>query len=125
MSPAASVQQAQSLLTTVVHSVSTGAGAFLSGAVDLLDYEGLVEVIQDFGALTGSTTVPVLTQSDTSGGTYVALDTGATAFGVAANAVTSVKFSASESKRFIKYGCTITTGPILMSVTVVGFKKYR
>jgi len=116
---------AQSLITNVVSSISTGAGAFLSAAVDLIDYEGVVEVIQNFGALTGSTTVPVLTQSDTSGGTYSALDTGATAFGVAANAVTSVKFNASEAKRFIKYGCTITTGPILMSITVVGFKKYR
>jgi len=116
---------AQSLITNVVSSISTGAGAFLSGAVDLQDYEGMVEVIQNFGALTGSTTVPVLTQSETSGGTYVALDTGATAFGTAANVASSVKFNASEAKRFIKYGCTITTGPILMSVTVVGFKKYR
>jgi hypothetical protein len=115
---------AQAVETVVLASVSTGAGAFLSAAVDLLDYEGIVRVTQNLGLITGSISIPVLTQSDTSGGTYVALTTDG-AFGVAQSLATSVTFDASSAKRFIKYSTTVTTGPILWGITAVGFKKYR
>lgn len=122
--PAPSVQLSQSVPVVVVAAVSQGAGALLSAAVDLLDYEGVVEVVQSLGTITGSISVPVLTESDTSGGTYTARATEG-AFGITASALTKVQFSASEAKRFIKYSTTVTTGPAAMSVVLSGFKKYR
>ena len=123
--PAPSVQLTQAVETSVVASVSTGNGAFLSPAVDLIDYEGVVRVVLNTGTIAaGSITVPVLTQSDASGGTYVALATNG-AFSASAATVSAVTFNASESLRFIKFSSTVTTGPVLWSVTVVGFKKYR
>lgn len=118
-------QAASGLVTlNVVTPVSQGAGAFLSSAIDLLDYEGEVEVTQNLGALSGAFTVPKVTASDTSGGTYSDVTYSSGAFGTTQNAISAVKFSASESKRFIKYGATVGTSA-LISVTVTGVKKYR
>ena len=122
--PAPGSQMSQSVPVVVVAAVSQGAGALLSAAVDLLEYDGVVEVVQSLGTITGSISIPVLTQSDTSGGTYVALATEG-AFGVTASALTKVQFSSSEAKLFIKYSTTVTTGPAAMSVVLSGFKKYR
>ena len=122
--PAPSVQLSQAVVGTITAPVSTGAGAYLSAAFDLIDYDGVVAVTFNAGALTGSITVPAITQSDTSGGTYSALATDG-AFEVTAATVSTVTFSASTAKRFIKFGHTVTTGPILQSITITGFKKYR
>jgi hypothetical protein len=122
--PAPSVQMSQSVPVNIVSPVSQGAGAFLSTALDLLDYEGEVEVQQNLGALSGAFTVPLLTASDTSGGTYTNVELTSGAFGTSASALSSVRFNASTAKRFLKYGATVGTSA-LISVTLTGFKKYR
>lgn len=121
--PSPSVQLAQAVAVNVITPVSQGAGAYLSAGIDLLDYEGVVQVVQNLGVLVGAYTVPVITQSDTVGGTYSALTTSG-AFGTTASALTSVTFNASSSKRFIKYGASVGTSA-LVSVNLTGFKKYR
>lgn len=122
--PASGGQLSQNVPANIVSPVSQGSGAFLSAAFDLIDYEGEVEVVQSLGALSGAYTVPLITESDTSGGAYtnVALSSGA--FGTSASALSSVRFNASSAKRFIKYGATVGT-LALVSVTLNGLKKYR
>jgi len=122
--PSPSVQLAQAVPVNVITPVVKTSGAYLSAAIDLLDYEGEVQVIQNLGALTGAYTVPLLTASDASGGTYsnVAISNGA--FGTTASALTSVTFNASTSKRYLKYGATVGTDAAV-SVVLNGFKKYR
>ena len=121
--PAPSVQLAQAVVINVITPVSQGAGAFLSSAIDLIDFEGVVVVTQNLGALSGAFTVPIITDSDTSGGTYGTITTSG-AFGTTQNAITSVSYNVSEGKRFLKYSATVGT-TALISVTLTGFKKYR
>lgn len=122
--PAQSGVLAQLVTTNVISPVSQGSGAFLSSAIDLIDYEGEVVVTQNLGALSGAYTVPLVQACDTSGGTYadIALSNGA--FGTTQNAVSSVTFNASTAKRYMKYGASVGT-TALVSVTISGFKKYR
>lgn len=124
--PAPSVQLSQALNTNVTASVSTGAGAFVSAAVDLQDYEGVVQIILNTGTITGSLSAISVTECATSGGSYTVLtQTPGGAFSVAAATVSSIYIDASAALRFVKFNATVTTGPVLWSVTVVGFKKYR
>ena len=122
--PSAMNQMSQAATINIITPVSQGAGAFLSSAIDLLDYEGVAEFVQNLGVLSGAFTVPKLTHSDTSGGTYTDVDQGGQAFGTTASLLTSVKVNVSELKRFVKYGATVGTSA-LISVTMSGFKKYR
>lgn len=122
--PAPAVQMSQSVPVNIISPVSQGAGAFLSSAVDIIDYEGEVEVQQNLGALSGAYTVPLLTMSDTSGGTYVNVVLSSGTFGTAQNVLSSVRFNASTAKRFIKYGASVGTSA-LTSISLTGFKKYR
>jgi hypothetical protein len=123
--PAPSVQMSQGVPINIITPVSQGAGAFLSSAIDLIDYEGVMEFQQNLGAITGSISLNKLTHCDTSGGTYTDVDQGSQAFGTTASALSSVKVNVSEMKRFLKYAANVTTGPVLISVTATGFKKYR
>ena len=122
--PAPGVQMSQSVPVNIVSPASQGAGAFLSSAVDLLEYDGEVEVQQNLGALSGAFTVPLLTCSDTSGGTYTNVTLTSGAFGTAQNVLSSVRFNAGTCKRFLKYGMNAGTSAVI-SVTLTGFKKYR
>lgn len=120
--PASAVQLSQNVPLNIISPVSQGAGAFLSSAIDLIGYEGELEVVQNLGALSGAYTVPLLTESDTSGGVYTNVTLASGAFGTTQNAISSVKFVL--GKRFIKFGATVGTSA-LTSITLNGFKKYR
>jgi len=111
----------------VIHpSVSQGAGAFLSTTgVDLQGYEGVVQAVVTTGAVTGSMSLVRLLDCDTVAGTYVDI-AGATAADVTtANQVRQIPVDVRSIRRFLKYGATVTTGPILIGVTLIGFKKYN
>lgn len=120
--PASVVQLSQNAPANIISPVSQGAGAFLSSAFDAIGYEGTLEVVQNLGALSGAYTVPLLTESDTSGGTYTNVAIASGSFGTTQNALSSVKFTL--NKRFLKYGATVGT-TALVSITLNGFKKYR
>ena len=121
--PSPSIQMSQAVAINVITPVVQGSGAFLSAAIDLIDFEGVVIVTQNLGALSGAFTVPILTDSDTSGGTYGTIATSG-ALGTTASAITSVAYNVSEGKRFLKYSATVGTTAAI-SVTLHGFKKYR
>ena len=125
MTPASSVQLAQSFPIQVLAPASQAAGTVLSGAIDLIDYEGVMEFHQLLGTITGSIGTNKLVESDTSGGTYTDVDQSSQAFGTTASASSSIKINVGERKRFVKYTAVVTTGPILMAVAATGFKKYR
>ncbi|OGS01538.1 MAG: hypothetical protein A2V88_02620 [Elusimicrobia bacterium RBG_16_66_12] len=114
----------QAVPINVVTPVSQGAGAFLSSAIDISAYEGIVTLEQNLGALSGAFTVPKVTTCETSGGTYTDVTVVAGALGTTQNALTAITFDASQAKKFIKYGATVGTSA-LISVTLSGFKKYR
>jgi hypothetical protein len=109
----------------VLNPVSAAnTAAATSAAIDLLEYEGVVEVLCLTGAITG-TMDPKLQDSETSGGTYVDI-VGATAAQVTtANNLRSIKIDKRSVRRFIKFVGTVVTGPVLIGVSLSGFKKYR
>ena len=120
-----SPQMAVASSSSIVSPVSQGAGTLNATGVDILDYEGVVEFVQNLGAITGSIGTNKLQHSDTQGGTYTDVDQGGQTLGTTANAISSVKINVSEIKRWVRYTAVITTGPVLLSVTLAGFKKYR
>lgn len=91
-------------------------------AVDLLEYEGPVVVVQNIGAVTGSCAGKIQDSAD--GSTDWQDVTGWTFTSASAAGQQSITISADGCRRYIRYLGTITTGPSVMAVVAIGKKKY-
>ena len=115
------------IVPAVIHpAVSQGAGAFVSATgVDLQGYEGVINAVVSTGAITGTLSLQRLQDSDAIGGAYVDIAGQlAVADITTANQVRTLPQDTRSCRRFLKFAATVTTGPILMAVTLIGFKKY-
>jgi hypothetical protein len=122
-SPAQVSAMAETTPLLVLESKSAAnTAAATSGAIDLTGYEGVVAIVINTGAITG-TMDPKLQDCDTSGGTYADI-AGKTAAQVStANQTRVITVDVREARRFLKFVGTVVTGPVLISVTLVGTKK--
>lgn len=121
--------QSQPTMTSLIDAVSaanTAAATSGNGKwLDVRSYEGLIQIIQQIGAVTGSITGKLQSATDANG-------TGATditgfAFTVvnsANNTQVLVIDPAKVPGGFLGYVGTIVTGPALVSVIAGGDKKY-
>lgn len=121
---------AQNVPLIVINAVSAAnTAAATSAAIDLQGYDGVVQFIQQTGAVTG-TLDGKIQDCDTSGGTYADLpgtpNPGLIGAQVtAANKIQTVSLDTRSVRRFVKYVGTVVTGPVLISVVMIGNKKYR
>jgi hypothetical protein len=107
-------------LANAASQASTVTGAALNIAA--MDWEGLFEVTQNVGAITGSITGKIQDSAD--GSTGWADVTDATFAAVsAANNTQRLVIDAKATRGFIRYVGTIVTGPALVSVTASGAPK--
>ena len=109
---------------TVLHlSASASQASTVTGsAVDLLDYEGGVAIVQSHG--TGTGTLDGKIQDSADGSTGWA-DVSGAAF-TQSTTTADVKVLAlnpKQVKRYIRYVGTIVTGPQVVGVALVGVKK--
>lgn len=113
-------------LLDAVSAANTAAATSGSGKwLDVRQYESEILVIQQTGALTGSVAGKLQYASDANGtgGTDI---TGATFTNVsAANKSYAVVVDPKQViGGFLGYVGTVTTGPVVISVTAIGRKKY-
>jgi hypothetical protein len=109
-------------LTILLNPVSAANTAAATGAwVDVKAYQqGEVVVLQHIGAVTGSIAGKIQDADDNSG-TNVADVSGATFSSVsAANNLQKLVMKAGSTRRWIRYLGTVTTGPALTQVALMG-----
>lgn len=114
----------QLLTASLVPPASHAAGTNNGTGVDILLYEGVIECTQNIGALTGSMTSKIQDSADNASFADVTSQTASFAVG-AANTPNSLKLDTRALRRYIRYVDVVTGGPILISATVTGVKKYR
>ena len=104
---------------TVLSAISAAdTAAATSGWIDVRPYKGTLKFIVNSGAVTGNT-VGKLRRADDVGGTNAADITGATHTAISTSAqVRTIEIPATTAP-FIQYVGTVTTGPILISVTLL------
>jgi len=104
--------------------ISQTAGAFTSTpGLDLSGYEGVVTAVVTTGAITG--TLTLIRLQDSADNAAFADIAGATAVDVTTAAqVRTVSVDVRSIRRFARFGATVTTGPVLIGVAIVGFRKY-
>lgn len=114
-----------SVLINAVSAANTAAAT--SSGFDLTGYEGVVVFRQNIGAVTGSIVGKIQGSVDnsnwydlTAGGSFA---TNATNTVVELPIDTTNLITSVGRARYARYVGTVTTGPILLSVTVSGFKK--
>lgn len=101
---------------------AANTAAATSTAVDLIDYEGPVLVVQNHG--TGTGTLDGKIQDSADGSTDWQDVSGLTFTQVTTTANTQkIAFNAKGVRRYVRYVGTIVTGPHLIGVTLVGHKK--
>lgn len=119
-------RRATTLLSFIPNDVT--ASTKTGSAVDLQDLEGDMECILDAEAGGASVTYAVkLTESDTSGGSYTDVASGAFTTTAADTAsVQKLTVNTDEMKRFIKVVVTVAggSGTGAVSVTALGQPKY-
>jgi hypothetical protein len=117
---------ARELLPAVSASNTAGATTSTSGGyADTQDLEGELAVVVNCGAVTGSVTVKLQSASDANG-------TGAADIsGAVASAISSANGTAiitipknAMTARYLGIVGTVVTGPVLISATLIGSKKY-
>lgn len=109
--------------TAVILSASASQASTVTGsAVDLIDYEGPVRIVQNHG--TGTGTLDGKIQDSADGSTGWADVSGATFSQSTTTAdVKSLAIDPKQIRRYIRYIGTIVTGPQNVAVTLVGMKK--
>ena len=110
-------------LVSVLPSVSAAdTAAATSGWIDCRQYIGTILFDVHSGAITGSFVGKLQSASD-SGGTGAADITGATHTAIStANQVKTISVAATTAP-YMKYIGTVTTGPVVLSVTMRGRKQ--
>lgn len=120
----------QAVATQLINAVSAAnTAAATSTGFDLQGYIGEVLVVQQTGAITGTLDGKVQ-DCDTVGGTYADLpgtpNPGLVGAQVTtANQIRQVTIPVNNVRQFIRYLGTVATGPVLISVVVLGFKQYK
>jgi hypothetical protein len=114
-------------ILTAVSAANTAAAT--SAGVDLTPYEGMVKLLFNVGAITGSM-ANLKVQGSTDNSTWNDLTTGGTA---AASVTANTQYSldldvrkvitSAGYCRYIRVIGTITTGPTVIGVTMCAFKK--
>lgn len=114
------------ILSTISATNTAGATSGSGNWMDTAAYTGDILVTLSTGAVTGSVTGK-LQAADDANGTNAADITGATFTAIsAANKVQSLSVNSdSTAKRYIGFVGTVVTGPVLISVTGHGVKKYN
>jgi hypothetical protein len=101
-------------------------GTFTGAAVDTLDFDGLLHVVQMTGAVAGAGTVTGKIQSSADGSTnWVDVPGAALAIVSTANQVGLITLDLQTCQRFIRYIGTETGTSIGVSVSATGVKKVR
>ncbi len=109
---------------TALNLVASGsqASTVTGSAVDLLDYEGGVSIVQNHG--TGTGTLDGKIQDSADGSTGWADVAGATFTQSTTTAdIKSLALDPKSIRRYIRYVGTIVTGPQNVAVSLVGMKK--
>jgi hypothetical protein len=120
---AQAVVLAQNVPQIVVNAVSQAA-TFNSAGIDLQNYEGVLSIVVQTGAITGTLDGKIQDSADNTA--FADLATPITFTQVtAANKIQAVPVDARSVRRYIRYVGTIVTGPVLISVVANGFKKMR
>lgn len=124
MSPAITKAMAQVQSTIVLNPVSAAATANATSAgIDTTGYEGVMALIIQTGAVTGSIDWKVQDSADNSSFADVS---GLTVAQItAANKVNILNFVPGQVRRYIKLVGTIVTGPVLVAASLNGVKKAR
>lgn len=107
-------------LSNAASQASTVTGSALNIAA--LDWEGLFEVTQNVGAVTGSIAGKIQDSADGSTG-WADLPDGAFAAASSANNTQRLVIDAQSTRGYIRYVGTIVTGPAVVSVTASGAPK--
>jgi hypothetical protein len=108
---------------SAINPASLSAGAANGGWIDMRNYDGNLVFNVQLGAVTGSVVVKVQDATD-SGGTGVADISGvATASLNTANSTTQLVMDSRKARGWVRAVATVTTGPIVMGVTMVGRPK--
>ena len=114
-----SADDGASLVSVIPSASAANTAGATSGWIDCRTYVGTVIFDVHSGAITGSFVGKIQGASD-SGGTGAADLTGATHTSVStANQVKSIVVAASSAP-YMRYVGTVTTGPVLLSVTLRG-----
>lgn len=111
-----------SAVTTAMVVAASQASTVTSSAVDLLQYEGPMLLVQNKGAGTGTLDGKLQHSQDGSTG-WTDAGLAFTQATTAANLQT-LYFDPKALQRYVRYVGTIVTGPHLLGVTVSGTKKY-
>jgi len=113
---------AQSAVTIAVVVSASQASTVTSAAVDLLQYEGRMLLLQNKGTGTGTLAGKLQHSADGSTGWT---DAGP-AFAVATTTANlqPLDFDPNGLQRWVRYVGTIVTGPHLLGVTLIGTRKY-
>ncbi|MEY2409068.1 MAG: hypothetical protein QOF48_1738 [Verrucomicrobiota bacterium] len=94
-----------------------------SAALDIIDYEGDLLVLQSVGTLTAGTCAGTIEDS-ADGATGWAAVSGATFAAVAANQLQELKLDKRSCKRYVRYVGTLAGGPDMnMAVIIAGQLK--
>lgn len=111
-----------SAVTTAVVVSASQASTVTSAAVDLLQYEGQMILVENKGLGTGSLDGKLQHSADGSTGWT---DTGLVFSQATTTArLASLYFDPKGLLRYVRYVGTIVTGPQLLGVTLSGTKKY-
>lgn len=128
--PATAYVLADATVTQLLAPVSAAnTAAATSTGFDTLGYDGLLNVVYNVGAITGSiTNLKVQASTDnstfndlTSGGVIAATTTANTSYNLAVD--TRALRTSAGMCRYIRVIGTIATGPVLVSASITGFKK--
>jgi hypothetical protein len=111
--------------TVVLASASlANTAAATSGWVDITNFEGTILVVANIGAVTAGNIVGKIQHATDSGGTGSADVTGATFATASAPGTEVIRVNANALGSYIRYVGTITTGPVVGGVVVLGSPKY-
>jgi hypothetical protein len=124
MSPAITRAMAQNQPTIVLNPVSAAATVNATSAgIDTTGYEGVMALVIQTGAVTGSIDWKVQDSADNS--TFADVAGLTVAQITAANKINTLTFVPGQVRRYIKLVGTIGTGPVLVAAALHGVKKAR
>lgn len=111
-------------VVNMLPAASRSAGAADGSWVAMSEYEGDLVFIVNTGAITGSVIVKVTDATDGSGTSSADITGAATASISSANTVTKIIVPASKVRSHARVTATVTTGPVLVGVTLMAHPKY-
>lgn len=108
---------------SALNPASLSAGANNGTWIDVRNYHGNLVFNVQLGAVTGSVVVKVQDATDGSGTGSADISGVTTASLNTANSTTSLVMDARKSRGWVRVVATVTTGPIVMGVTMVARQK--